>query len=64
MGGPSTCEATARHRAEIARFADAVVGNEVAFHACRWRDLLLHWGGAGDPALASHATAVRARFRP
>jgi hypothetical protein len=63
-GRPVPCDAAALHRAEVARFATAVAGDEVAFHACRWRDLLLLWAGAGDAVLASHATAVRARFRP
>lgn len=52
----------ARHETEIAHFAAAVAGSDVAFVALRWRDLLAQW--AATPALAAHAAAITARFGP
>lgn len=49
-----------RHRAEIADFAAAVVGAEVRFAACSWREWLGGW--TGD--VGKHADALIARFRP
>jgi hypothetical protein len=53
-------EALARHRAEIAAFADSVAGAEVRFAACSWREWLAVWPGA----TRSHADALVAQFRP
>ena len=57
---PITVQALARHRAEIAAFADAVAGAGVRFAACSWRDWLIEWTGEAR----AHAYAVMARFRP
>ena len=54
----------AAHKAEIARFADAVEGDEVAFAACSYRQLLADWSRHRDPAVRAHAEAVRSRFSP
>jgi hypothetical protein len=61
-GKPVSAEAIARHRAEIEDFARAIRGDDVAFAALSWADLLAQWGRS--PALASHAAAVSARFGP
>lgn len=50
----------ARHRAEIARFAARVAGDEVVFVPLRWADLMAQW--ASVPAVAAHAAALEARF--
>lgn len=57
---PIPPEAHARHRAEIAAFADAVAGAEVRFAACCWRAWLSTWTGAA----MLHADALRTRFDP
>ena len=50
----------ARHREEIAAFAEAVAGDEVSFHASSYREWL-----ATFPAEArDHAAAVLSRFTP
>ena len=61
-GKPVSAEAIARHQAEIADFARAVRGDDVAFVPLRWADLLADW--AQMPALATHAAAITARFGP
>lgn len=61
-GKPVSPEAIARHQAEIADFARAVKGDDVAFVPLRWADLLADW--AKMPAMADHAAAVTARFGP
>jgi hypothetical protein len=59
-GKPVAPEAIARHRAEVADFARAVWGDDVTFVALRWSDLLAQW--SKDPALFSHATALKGWF--
>lgn len=61
-GKPVDPARIALHRTEIARFAKAVHGADVAFAALRWSTLLGQW--AGMPALSDHAKAVTARFGP
>lgn len=50
----------ALHRKEVARFAKAIHGADVAFAPLRWPDLLAQWSAI--PRLASHAAALNARF--
>lgn len=52
-----------RHRGEIARFAAAVSGAEVRFHANSYRDWLSTWGVA-SPDVAAHGSAVIDRYDP
>lgn len=59
-GKPVDPAAIARHQAEIADFARAVKGDDVAFVALRWTDLLAQW--SKTPALAAHAAAVTGWF--
>ncbi|MES2914283.1 MAG: hypothetical protein V4753_04090 [Pseudomonadota bacterium] len=61
-GKPVSPDAIARHAAEIADFARAVMGDDVSFVALRWADLLTDWAKA--PALAAHAAAIKSRFGP
>lgn len=50
----------ARHRDEIARFADAVAGAEVVFAASSYREWLATWAGEARV----HADAIVERFGP
>lgn len=50
------------HRAEIARFANAVHGADVTFVAVKWEELLDQWSSA--PKLSRHASAVNTAFGP
>jgi len=50
----------ARHREEIAAFADAVAGDEVSFHATSYRE----WLATFPTEAAGHAAAVLSRFVP
>ena len=50
------------HRHEVAQFAGLVKGDQVAFVALRWADLLADW--AKRPALADHAAALQRQFGP
>lgn len=52
-----------RHRDEIARFAAAISGAEVAFGAISYREWLASWSDL-DPELAGHRAAIIERFRP
>jgi hypothetical protein len=52
----------AQHRADIALFAQSVEGDEVAFAAMTWSDLLTLWSKA--PASAAHSARVADRFGP
>lgn len=52
------------HREEIARFADSVRGDEVAFVLCTWRRLLEAWKHDHGEEVAAHAEAVEARYSP
>ena len=56
--------AKARHREEIEVFAVAVAGDEVAFVACSYKELLGSWVSRGDPAVRTHAQAVLERYSP
>ena len=49
----------ARHREEIARFGEAVAGDEVRFVSCSYAEWLDRWTCEG---VAAHAAALRARF--
>lgn len=53
----------ARHRDEIARFAEAAVGNEVAFHSASYREWLGTWQGL-DSKIAAHGQAIMEMFAP
>lgn len=57
-------EAKARHRDEIALFARAVAGDEVAFASCSYRRLLAIWRQDPREEIRAHADAVMARFSP
>lgn len=54
-------EAKQRHRAEIAAFAGAVAGAEVAFHSLSYREWLESWL---EGPVADHAAAVHSAFQP
>ena len=49
------------HRAEIADFAEVVTGDEVAFRACSYRELLAAWGRS-CAEIRAHAAAIETRF--
>ena len=51
-----------QHRAEITEFANAVVGDEVTFQACSYKELLNSWKEQPDPLVQGHAAAIRDRF--
>ncbi len=53
----------ARHRAELARFAKAVAGDEVVFHFASYRDWLGTWPTL-DIGIAAHGRAVIEAFAP
>lgn len=55
--------AHAQHRSEIARFAKAVDGAAVAFHALSYRDWLISWPLA-DGDLITHQKAILSAFQP
>ena len=57
-------DAKARHREEIASFANHVGDDEVAFSACSYRQLLNAWRRGPDQGVARHAAAVIDRFAP
>jgi len=50
------------HLAEIARFAEMVTSDEVAFCACSYGDLLAKWNASLDSAVRAHAAELAARF--
>jgi hypothetical protein len=50
----------AKHREEIAMFAEAVMGSAVRFAYCSYREWLGSWAGAP----ASHGLALMSRFQP
>jgi hypothetical protein len=52
-----------QHRAEIDRFAQAVAGAEVGFHAISYREWLATWPTSLHD-MAAHARAVIERFAP
>jgi hypothetical protein len=51
------------HRAEIARFAAAVDGDEVGFRSASYGELLATWLGSHDDTIRAHALALADRFR-
>lgn len=63
-GEPISDEAKTQHRQEIQDFADRVVGDEVAFVSCSYRELLSAWQDSGTPEIRSHAEAVIRHFAP
>jgi hypothetical protein len=52
------------HRAEIARFAGLVCGDEVAFRSCPYRDLLSEWAMAPGLDIRAHAASITTHFSP
>lgn len=56
-------EALVRHRSEVARFADSVAGDEVAFHFASYRNWLAAWP-TGDIGIADHGRAILEAFAP
>ena len=52
-----------RHRDEIARFADAVAGDEVKFHSASYREWLDTWRKL-DSNVAAHGRAIMEKFKP
>ncbi len=50
------------HRAEAARFAEYVSGDEVSFHHCSYREMLAHWEHSPSPDVRTHAALVAERF--
>jgi hypothetical protein len=59
-GKPVDPKAITRHRTEVASFARAVKGDDVAFVALTWAELLTQW--SKTPALVAHTAAVRGWF--
>jgi hypothetical protein len=51
----------AAHRADIQLFGESVEGDEVAFLAVSWADMLALWG-RGKMPVAEHAARVTQRF--
>lgn len=62
-GHPITSDDLAQHRHEIARFAEFVAGDEVAFHSASYREWLGRWRQL-DRDIAAHADAIIASFKP
>ena len=54
----------ARHRDEIEKFAKMVVGDEVSFVACSYREILDIWARSQNAPLQAHAHRVLAAFQP
>ena len=54
----------ARHREEIASFANQVAGAEVTFSACSYGYLLDAWSQSPNQGIARHAAAIIDRFAP
>ena len=63
-GMPVGDDEKAIHRQEIARFAKDVVGDEVVFVSCSYRQLLEDWARHKDHGIRAHAAAVTRRFSP
>jgi hypothetical protein len=53
----------ARHRSEVARFAEAVAGDEVAFRSASYREWLATWHRL-DSNVVAHGQAIMESFRP
>ncbi len=60
-GRPIATEDLAGHREEIVRFAQAVAGNEVAFHYESYREWINSWRGL-DSKVAAHGVEVMHTF--
>lgn len=63
-GRPVAAQAHAAHRAEIERFAAQVAGDEVAFVAVSWREVLDTMAASPLAGVREHAGAVAAAFAP
>jgi hypothetical protein len=50
------------HRREIAAFAERVAGGTPGFAALSYGELWERWANTGDPRLAAHVAALRARY--
>ena|SRR5579862_6077812 len=55
---------TEAHRVEVQQFEAAVAGDEVAFLACRYRDLLTAWKLDSNDVVRAHAAADEEQFGP
>lgn len=62
-GHPISAADLARHRDEIARFADAVAGDEVTFHSTSYREWLETWRPVGSDIWA-HGQLLLEMFQP
>ena len=62
-GRPNPLPDIARHRQEIAIFAGLVAGDEVAFYATTYRDMLRSWDCSPLIDVRQHVDAVRQRFQ-
>ena len=62
-GAPIAMESKRAHRAEIARFAEAVKGAEVQFERISYREWLESWSNS-DSRLVCHRRAILDRFHP
>jgi hypothetical protein len=63
-GRPIPLRDIEEHRHEIATFADFVAGDEVAFRAITYRDMLRSWDCSRRIDVRQHVEAVRRRFQP
>lgn len=61
-GRPVPITAHARHRQEIADFAAAVAGDEVAFARLTWGEVLAAWASSEDDGIRHHAKAMLGHF--
>lgn len=61
-GSPIEEMAIARHRAEIAAFADMVYGSEVEFRYCSYREILTSWSLSPSEVVRLHTMALANRF--
>jgi hypothetical protein len=55
---------TAKHRDEIAEFADQVRNAEVRFAECSYRNLLAAFDACADPDVRRHAKVITDIFGP
>jgi hypothetical protein len=62
-GRAITQDELARHREEIARFAEAVAGDEVKFYSASYREWLKTWRGHNND-IATHGQAIIEAFAP
>jgi len=52
----------AKHRQEIAQFAERIAGGTPRFEALSYYELWDAWANSDDPRLAAHVAALRARY--